>query len=445
MQRSWRKIVGLCLAAMLSHAAVAAAPPARAVVVLTSYPEALTTRYQRAFEAAHPGVAVQIVWAHSADARRRLRQPGGGGVDVYWAPSPASFAELAGQGRFAPLAVDHRALPGRIGSQPISDPQDRFQAFEVAGYGFAVNQQALRGKGLAVPTRWRTLADPAYAGLALWPDPARTGFAPALYDIVLQSQGWRAGWALLSEAVAMGRLVRRGGGIVDQVADGGAPIGLSVDFMVRSAAANGRPVRMVYPDKTAFLPAHVAVLARAPHPREARAFAGYVLSAAGQALLFDPDIARYPVRPAAYAEAPPGTFDPFARPAAASFAYDPALEQARGGLEVALFETAIAVRIGTLAPLWASLRAAEAAERRHPQAVVAARLAQARRLLGAVPVSERQAADPGLQALFRRTGDARHGDAASEARRTAVLAQWRDALDRDVRQARALIDGRAAP
>jgi phosphoglycerate transport regulatory protein PgtC len=445
MAHKWTTVAALCLIASAAPAAAqttaGATQSGDRVVVLTSYPEELTTRYQHAFEAAHPGIDVQIVWAHSADARKRLDQPGDGGVDVYWTPSPATFAALAAAGRFASLPVDRQQLPGRIGSQPISDPANRFQAFEVAGYGLAVNEPALRRLGLPVPTHWSDLATPAYAGLTLWPDPVHTGFAPALYDIVLQGQGWQGGWALLSEAVVAGRLSAHGGGIVDQVVDGPTPIGASVDFMVRSAAAEGRPVQMVYPDKTAFLPANVALLAHAPHPQAARAFADYVLSAAGQALLFDPDIARYPVRPAAYTQAPAGTFDPFGRPDAASFAYDPALAQARSGLEVALFEAAIADRIDTLAPLWKALHAAEARQRSHPDPAVAARLAQARQLLGAVPVSERQADESALQSAFRRADDAMHDAAGGSAGNAAILAQWRAVLDRNARQARALLDG----
>lgn len=416
--------------------AVAATQP---VVVLTSYPEALTIRYQRAFEAANPQYAVQVVWAHSSDAKARLQQPGGGGVDVYWTPAPAAFAQLAGQGRFAPLHVDRAALPGHIGQQPISDAHDRYQAFEVAGYGFALNAAGLRRRGLVAPQSWSALARPEYAGQVLWPDPARVGFAPALYDIILQAQGWNAGWALLSEAIAQEQLTGKGGQIVGEVASDALPIGLSVDFLVRSAAANGEPVSMAYPRNTAFLPAQVAVLATAPHPQAAQAFAHFVLSASGQALLFEPDIARYPVRPAVYTQAPKGTFDPFARAADAGFAYDPGLEQARSGLVVALFTTAISERLPTLRPLWRELHAAEARQRAHPDPTMAARLKRVRALLGAVPVSPVQADSAVLQAQFHRAVDSMRAESTPNAARSELVANWRAVLARNAEQARALL------
>ncbi|WP_130619344.1 ABC transporter substrate-binding protein [Dyella amyloliquefaciens] len=434
---------GMCCA-MPQPALGQTAPTADTVVVLTSYPDALTTAYQQAFEAAHPGTSVSIVWAHSQDALNRLHQPDGGGIDVYWTPSPASFAQLAEQGRLASLTVDRQPLPGRIGHQWISDPQHRFEAFEVAGYGLAVNTGELQRHSITTPKTWQALADATYAGKVAWPDPAKVGFAPALYDIVLQAEGWADGWALLSEGVTQGKLSGKPSQGLDQVADGITPIGLSVDFLVRSASANGKPVQMVYPDRTAFLPAQVAVLKQAPHPKAAQAFAAFVLSAQGQQMLFQPDIARYPVRPSVYAKAPADTFDPFKRSPDQGFPYDPALTQARSGLVVALFDTMLTQRRDQLATLWERLHQLEAKASAQPDPTLKASLAKVRQLLGTPPVTAKQADDSSLQALFRRADD-RMKDAAPNPQQASTEAQWRTQLDANAQEAQRLLDGIPAP
>lgn len=428
------------------HQAVAQSAPAGsdAVVVLTSYPDGVTTAYQQAFEAAHPGMSVSIVWAHSVDAMHRLHQPDGGGVDVYWTPSPASFSQLAGEGRFVPLSVDRTPLPGRIGHQWISDARHRFEAFEVAGYGLAVNTAELQRQSLAVPANWSALADATYAGKVAWPDPARVGFAPALYDIVLQAQGWTDGWALLSEGVAQGKLSAKPSQGLDEVADGTTPISLSVDFLVRSATANGKPVQMIYPDRTAFLPAQVAVLKQAPHPKAAQAFADFVLSEQGQQLLFQPDIARYPVRPSVYAKAPAGTFNPFQRAPDQGFPYDPTVTQARSGLVVAVFDTMLTQRHDQLATLWHRLHEAEAKSSSGNDAALKATLAKVRQLLGEPPVTAKQAEDAAMQARFRRADDAMKG-AAPNAQQASARAQWQATLDANAQEAQHLLDGISAP
>src|SRR5262245_56429162 len=114
--------------------ALGAAAAEQEVVVLTSYPEEMTIQYEEAFERAHPGTQVRILWQQGRDAMATLRGADRGGVDVYWSPAAFNFPTLADEGLFMPLAVDRKVVPGRIGAQPISDRANRYEAFEVAGY-----------------------------------------------------------------------------------------------------------------------------------------------------------------------------------------------------------------------------------------------------------------------------------------------------------------------
>ncbi len=108
---------------------------AERLVVVTSYPEEMTTVFERAFERAYPEIHIQIDWKQGRDALASLKQPGRGGADVYWSPSLETHRALAASGAYLPLGSDRQALPGRIGRAQISDLEGRFEAFEVAGYG----------------------------------------------------------------------------------------------------------------------------------------------------------------------------------------------------------------------------------------------------------------------------------------------------------------------
>lgn len=409
-------------------AALVAAAPAWAlenrVLVMTSYPDEMAALFETAFEKAHPGTDVQVVWKQSRDAAALLREPGQGGVDVYWTPSLTTFPAMRDAGAFRPLAVDRAVLPGRIGAQPISDSKGFFEAFEVAGYGIAVNPKTLAALGLAEPQAWRDLTDPRYAGKVALPIAGQVGFSPALYDIILQGEGWERGWALLSEVAANAELLANGGHITDAV-EMGAAAGLTIDFFVRSAIANGRPLALTYPARTAFLPAQVAITAAAPHPDAARAFVDFVLGRDGQAMLFHPDVRRYPVRPDVYAAAPTGIVNPFARPETASFAYDAELGIARAGLIAALFERAIVERHDRLTTLWGAIHKAEAALAKTPDPAAAAQVARARSLAEAVPVSAAQAVAPEFLAPFRTRRTAHDGEGEPGAAEQA----WSQSLD----------------
>ncbi|WP_372399353.1 extracellular solute-binding protein [Azospirillum sp. HJ39] len=357
------------------------------VLVMTSYPDELVQRFEQAFERANPGTDLQIVWKPSRDAAVELAKPDQGGVDVYWTPSLGSFPRLREAGAFRPLSVDRNVLPGVVDGQPVSDRQGFFEAFEVAGYGLVVNPVALARDGLPQPANWRDLAATRWKGRLAMPIAGQVGFSGALYDILLQAEGWEAGWALLGEAAADATLVGSGGQVSESVVNGEADVAVTVDFFARSAIANGHPVALVYPPRTAFLPAQVAIARSAPHPDAARAFVDFVLSAPGQSLLFHPDIRRYPVRPDVYAQAPAGTVNPFRRTGAEPYAYDMDKGLARHGLIAALFDSLIVERQDRLKLLWGVIHAAEAGFAAKPDPERGALVTRARALAGFVPVS----------------------------------------------------------
>lgn len=382
----------------------------RDVVVLTAYPDAVVSRFEAAFEKAWSRYRLRIVWRMPHDALPYLRQPGQGGVDVYWSASPRTFAQLKAEQALHKLPVSLAGLPGRVGNSVIDDPDGYFAASEVAGYGFAVNPGYLARHGLPVPADWSDLAQPAYAGHVLVPDPVEVGFAPVLVDIPLQAYGWDNGWALWSAIAANARFVGRGGSFVsDELGAGRQGVGLSIDFFVASAIANGAPLQFVYPRQGGVNPAHVAVTAASPNPEGAKAFVSFVLSEAGQRILTHPDIRKLPVRPAVYAGLPADHHNPFAVAAQGGYRYDNGRGRGRAAPVAAAFGQVLVQPRAVLAPLWQRLRAADAAT-----------WAKVWPLLSAPPCKESEVDDPAVQQAFF----ARRDDPAEEARAAALEAGW---------------------
>ncbi|CAN2536461.1 hypothetical+protein [Methylocapsa aurea] len=369
-------------------------PRARAdnapLIVVTSFPEELTTRYEREFERRYPEAHVQFVWKHSRDALALLSGPDQGGVDVYWAPSP-NFPLLRDQGALRPIAVDRAVLPGRIGNQPLSDPSGTYEAYDLAGYGFALNPSLLRERGLPEPKSWGDLASPIFVDQIVAPIPSKVGFAPALYDVILQAEGWGRGWAIVSELVANARLVAHGRGPTASVEESEAPIGLTIDFLALSARANGAPIAFAYPARTAFLPSNIAVTSSTRKFDTAKAFVDFVLSCDGQKILLEADSVRHPARPDAYRRTgSEALINPFDLRSENIFDYDFDLGRHRPGIVRALFDIAFATRHAEVTSLWRSIHDAET-RLGNATGREAERIAEARRLAGSVPVSTRQA------------------------------------------------------
>lgn len=418
---------GLGVAALAGWATPAAAKTTD-VVVMTSYPDELVARFEAAFEKANPGYRLRVVWRAGSDALPTLRKPGPEGVDVVWSPSPRNFSVLKGEGLLRKLDIDRTGLPGQIGNTRIDDPDGYYAAFEVAGYGFVVNPDYLKARGLPEPADWADLADARYAGHVVLPNPGRVGFAPVLADIPLQAYGWEQGWAMWSAVTANSTLVNAGGTFVgDEVAEGRRGVGMSIDFFASGAIARGAPLRFVYPKNGGLNPAHVGMMVNGRNPAGARAFVAFLLSAEGQKLLVHPDIRRLPVRPSVYANLPVAYHNPFAAAAAGGYGYD--AERGLGRLPViaALYETAFAQRRDKLAALWSRARAGSGA-----------RAEEARLLLGKVPLSEAQADAPELQRIFATRGDDPRAEvaAAEQERKWAAECDVRlDFIDKLLEQA----------
>ena len=413
----------LALATTIGKAA-SAAP--KTVNVVTSYPDEFVSRIEAAFEKAHPEYRLRIIWRMPGDAAPFLQQPGHGGADVYWSPSPRTFSRLAGKGIWRQLPVDRKMLPTHIGKAALSDAEGYYTATEVAGFGFAVSPAALAKHGIALPRDWPDLTDPRLAGLISLPVPARVGFAPPLIDIVLQAWGWEHGWALWSEIAANAVLIDQGSTFVtDEIVAGRSAVGISIDFFVNAAIANGAQLEFIYPLHTGLNPAHIAVTRDSANPAGAAAFAGFILSPAGQGLLAHPDIRRLPVRPDVYASLPGRPYNPFAAAAAGGLQFDSDAARPRLATLATVFQQMLIEPHAELRELWQRLHRAEASGQ--PTTPI-------RALLTRPPIDEATANSPELQRLIglRLEG-------GREAPLTSAELAWRDRCTQQRRRAAQLL------
>jgi len=415
------------MATLATATARAAQPAVRPVVVMTSFQDELVSRFEAAFEKAYPQYRLQVLWRMPHDAAPYLRQPAQGGVDVYWAASPRTFAGLARDGAWRKLPVDRAGLPDRAGNTPLADADGFYTATEMAGFGFAVSPAALSARKLAAPKDWTDLADPQMLGQIALPIPARVGFAPPIVEIVLQAYGWEQGWALWSQIAANAVLVDRGATFVsDEVASGRCAVGVSIDFFVTSAIANGAALQFVYPGHTGVNPAHAAVTSSSPNPQGAKAFVEFLLSQDGQKILTHPDIRRLPVRPTAYEGLPAAYFNPFAAAANGGLQFDGEASRPRVGLSSAVFQQMLVQPHGEIRDLWQRVRAAQSSGKP---------VAAARKLLETPPLTEAQAADEGLRRQFVNRLEGNLGQQVS-----AAEAAWQETCAKQRNAARQLLD-----
>ena len=330
---AWFMVLSIGLQSLNSFAA-------ETLTVMTSYPEEVVSRFEEAFEKSHPDIQLQILWRRSHDALNYLQQAQSNNVDVYWTPAPENFLKLKAQKQFAPLKLDRTDLPTQLKDSLLADPDGFYTAHETAGYGLFVNPEALKQLGVNEPSTWQDLSNPQLQGKVILPVPSKVGYAPMLTDQLLQHAGWQAGWNTWQAIAANSQLVQqRGNFVTEEVTSGRAAVGLTMDFCAASTIASGGIGKFIYPRQTAFNPAHIAIFAKSQHPQAAQQFVDFILSDAGQTLLFNPAIRKLPVRTSVYTHAPVGYTNPFTL--AVSAQYDPNKGIQRFALTNALFDAAI--------------------------------------------------------------------------------------------------------
>jgi len=373
------------------------------VVIVTSYPKDLTGPFKKAFEAKYPGTTVEVLQKKTSAAVKYIQETAQGNTsDLVWASAPDAFEVLKGDGLLSKYAPKAKGIPDKIGSYPINDPDGYYVGFAGSGYGIMWNTRYLKAKNIPVPKEWADLKKAVYHNHVGMSAPSRSGTTHLTVETVLQGEGWERGWATWKEIAGNFKMVtERSFGVPEGVNSGDFGVGIVIDFFGFSSKATGFPVEFVYPTVTTLVPANIAIVKNAPHPKAASAFIEYLLSEEGQTLLLDPAIRRLPVNPATYAKAPADFPNPFKdKSIGAAVKFDVGLSKNRYNIVNSLYDVMITYRLADLRAAVGAIQKAEAALAGKTNAEAQALIKEAHTLLVAMPISEADAVDAKFPGVF---------------------------------------------
>lgn len=440
-----RKILKGTVAATVLAATSTAAWAEGPIVVVTSFPEDMTSVIEAAFEAAHPEYDIEILNKSTSSGVKYVQEIAGNNTaDIFWASAPDAFEVLKAGGLLAKAEITTEGIPEQIGAYPVNDPDGFYYGFAASGYGIMWNTRYLEANGLEPAREWSDLAKPEYFGHVGMSAPSRSGTTHLTVETVLQGEGWDAGWAEWKwMAGNFASVTERSFGVPDGVNTGNFGFGIVIDFFGFSSRASGFPVDFAYPTVTALVPANVGIINNAANPEGAKTFVEYLLSPAGQEVLFNPAIMRLPVNPAAYAKAPEGLPNPFEDPSIGKeVLFDVDKSGARYYVVSSLFDVMITYRLDDLR---AAVRAVQLAEERHADGANAeakALIDEARALIEAMPITEEQSLDPAFTAAFSAVRKKQEDQV--EQRQAELEQQWDAFVVQNYARARELAEKAAA-
>lgn len=381
---------------------------AKEVVIVTSFPKELFETYKKAFEAKNPATKVVInnkqTNAGVTYIRETKARPE---ADIFWVSAPDAFQTLKGEGlldKYAPPKEIISRIPAKIGTFPIHDADGAYFGFAVSGYGLMWNKSYLQAHKLPAPKEWTDLTNSKYYGHVVISAPSRSGTTHLTVEVILQAYGWDKGWALLLNSGGnMGAITERSFGVPEAVNNGQYGIGVVIDFFGLSAIASGQPVDFAYPSLTSVVPASVGIVKGGPNLDNAKAFVNYLLSEAGQMVLFSPEIARLPVIPELYPKGPKNYPNPFTMKLG-GLDFNNKLSSGRRDVVNSLYDHIITFRHRELKEAWGAIyRAEEAIAKGKGKDLAQARnlVAEARKLASQVPINDKKASDKEIVGAFK--------------------------------------------
>ena len=235
-----------------------------------------------AFEAAHPGVSVDLLYSGSVELEQRIFaeiEAGSLRADVIWAANPALFLNLKEAGWLAAHETEHAdAIP-----EALRDPDNMWFAGRVHNMGIGYNTNLVTPEN--VPTDWAAFLE--WGPQAALASPLHSGTNFNMMGAFVQSDD--IGWEWFEQARAAGVQVVRGTGDVTRgLVAGEFAVIKGIDYIMAAQAADGAPVAFTFTtDGVLSLPSPIAIGAGAANPDAAAAFMDFILSAEGQQVLVD--------------------------------------------------------------------------------------------------------------------------------------------------------------
>jgi iron(III) transport system substrate-binding protein len=267
-----RSLAMLCALAL----GLAFAQPSGTLRLYTSQPDADAAITKAAFEAAHPGVTVEIFRSGTEQVIARFlleAEAGAPQADVLLVADAPTFELLKARDLLEP----YRAISASAIGAAYADPDGYYYGTKVLAT-LVVYHTGLVSEPVG---SWAELAA-LPSGSIVMPSPSYSG--AAAYNLGVKTRDGRLGWSWFETLAGADVFLTQGNGaVLRTVAGGERPYGVIVDFLPIRAALQGSPVGVVYPSEgVPVITEPVGIVKGTRNLAAARAFVDFLLSVEGQ-------------------------------------------------------------------------------------------------------------------------------------------------------------------
>lgn len=252
--------------------------PSGEITLYTSESQDQVNEMKADFEAAYPGVKVNVFRSGTGEVIAKLqteKQANQVAADLIWFADYAYFDSIANTSLLAHQSPEAKNLKPEYQYKGGAFYEVR-QIFNVVAY----NTKQVT----TPPTSWKDLTNPSLKGKVGMASPLYSGAAFSTLGTLVKLDGF--GWDYYAALKSNNVKVEKGnGGVATKLASGEYSMVSVVDFMVRNLKNDGSPVDFIWPKEGAILiPTPVGIMKETKNPVAAKAFIDYLLSERGQKL-----------------------------------------------------------------------------------------------------------------------------------------------------------------
>ena len=257
---------------------------AQSVMLYSSLKESQLAAIKDGFMKKHPNIKMDFYTASTGNVMTKLateQQAGGIAADLIWVGDPTNYIDFKQQGLLYPYDSPTAAnIPAKF-----KDPELMFMSARLIMLGFVYNTTKL---SLAqAPKTWEELLRPDLKNNIAMTDPTSSG--TTLFTVAGLVQNPRYGWEYLQKLKAHGLLLESGSSaVVNKVGSGEYLVSIGVDYIARSAMAQGATLGFVYPENDIpIIESPIAIIRNSKNLDAAKALYDYIISEEGQQVLLE--------------------------------------------------------------------------------------------------------------------------------------------------------------
>ena len=281
-------LLAVCgMLALTSAGVLAQAKSPGRVLLYTSVPQQLATKFADAFMKKRPDIKVEIYRAGSTEVGAKIaaeREVGGIRADLLWLADAPAYYDLRKRGELlAYTSPESKAIPA-----DLKDPKGFFTAGRLINMIIGVNTEVAPLKD--APKSWKEF--PEHGKKAVMGNPLYSGSNFVTVAAFVQKDGW--GWFERARATGVA-IVRGNSEAATALAGKEFGVAMTLDYIVAGLIKKGAPLAIVWPSEGAIsVPSPIAIIKGTKNPNGSKAFVDYVLSKEGQEFLVKQEV--IPVR-----------------------------------------------------------------------------------------------------------------------------------------------------